>query len=95
MDMRVANAYNTFSVYNVKNSPAAKKLNPSDKAAGTTDTFTLSSEVADYQFVKKAIAAAPDIREEKISPIKARLTAGDYSVNANDIAAKMFQGWNE
>ncbi len=94
MDMRIANAYNTFSVYNVKNTPAAKKAAGLDKANAASDTFTLSTEVADYQVARKAVAAVPDVREDKVAYFKSRLAEGNYDVNGNEIAKKLFQGWN-
>jgi flagellar biosynthesis anti-sigma factor FlgM len=95
MDMRIANAYNTFSVYNVKNTPAAKKQAQQERVGGASDTFTLSDKVADYQIARKAVAAVPDEREDKVAYFKSRLAEGDYNVNGKDIAAKLFQGWNE
>ncbi len=95
MDMRIANAYDAFSVYNVNNSKNAKKINQQDKADIKKDSFTLSNEVADYQTAKKAVAASPDIREDKVAYFKSRLASGNYTVSGNDIAAKLFQGWGE
>ncbi len=95
MDMRIANAYDAFSVYNVKNSNAAKKINQPEKKDIKKDSFTLSSEVADYQAAKRAVAAAPDVREDKVAYFKSRLASGNYAVSGNEIAAKLFQGWND
>jgi flagellar biosynthesis anti-sigma factor FlgM len=94
MDMRIANAYNAFSVYNVKNTPAAKKQAAQERVNAAADTFTLSNEVADYQTARKAVAAVPDVREEKVAYFRSRLAEGSYDVNGNEIAKKLFQGWN-
>ncbi len=95
MDMRIANAYDAFSVYNLQNSKTAKKIDRQDKTDAKKDSFTLSNEIADYQAAKKAASAVPDIREDKVAYFRSRLAAGSYTVSGNDIAAKLFQGWNE
>lgn len=95
MDMRIANAYNTFSVYNVKNTPAAKKQAQQERVNSASDSFTLSDKVADYQTVRKAVAAVPDVREDKVAYFKSRLAEGNYDIDGKDIAAKLFQGWSE
>ena len=45
------------------------------------DQFTVSSKTA-----KKALAAAPDIREEKVAALKEQIAFGSYNVSAQEIA---------
>ena len=92
MDVKIASVLNTYNVYN-NNNPSGKKINQSDRNEAK-DTFSLSAQAGDYQTVRKALAQAPDIREDKVAALSAKVSSGTYSVNANDIAAKMFQRWN-
>ena len=48
--------------------------------------FTVSSKGKDYQTAKKALAAAPDIREEKVAALKEQIASGSYNVSAQEIA---------
>ena len=50
------------------------------------DQFTVSSKGKDYQTAKKALAAAPDIREEKGAALKVQIAFGSYNVSAQEIA---------
>lgn len=50
------------------------------------DQFTVSSKGKDYQTAKKALAAAPDIREEKVAALKEQIASGSYNVSAQEIA---------
>ena len=50
------------------------------------DQFTVSSKGKDYQTAKKALAAAPDIREEKVAALKEQIAFGSYNVSAQEIA---------
>lgn len=60
----------------------------SQRKAETTvrDQFTVSSKGKDYQTAKKALAAAPDIREEKVAALKEQIAFGSYNVSAQEIA---------
>ena len=44
------------------------------------DQFTVSSKGKDYQTAKKALAAAPDIREEKVAALKEQIASGSYKI---------------
>lgn len=95
MDIRVANTYNAYSVFNAKNTPGAKKAERTAKAGENRDQFTLSGAAGDYQTVRKALAGIPDIRSDKVNAIKARIEANTYHVDAGDVAAKMLNGIDE
>lgn len=87
--MRI-DAYNAISqVYkptNTYKSQAAGKAYNSDKVE-------ISSFGKDYQVAKAAVSAAPDVREDKIADIKARMSAGTYNVSGMDFASKLVDGY--
>lgn len=74
------------------------KANPSYKTkeaakAYDSDKLELSQAGRDYQTAKNAVAEAPDVREDLIADIKARLANGTYFVSAEDFADKIVEGY--
>ena len=55
------------------------------------DEVVLSSEAKQIQRAKELIDALPDIREEKVAEIRARIEAGEYEIDGERIAEKMIQ----
>lgn len=53
-----------------------------------TDRIQISSIGKDIQIAKNAVAAAPDIREDVVAPIRAAVTNGTYQVSAESFAEK-------
>ena len=51
-----------------------------------TDRIQISSIGKDIQIAKNAVAAAPDIREDVVAPIRAAVTNGTYQVSAESFA---------
>ncbi len=80
--MRV-DAYNAITkVYQSSN---VKKQNKAGKA-GLSDKLEISQAGRDYQVAKKAVSQAPDIREDKVSQLKAAIDSGTYQVSNSTFA---------
>ncbi len=60
-----------------------------------TDRIQISSIGKDIQIAKNAVAAAPDIREDVVAPIRAAVTNGTYQVSAESFAKKLMQKYEE
>lgn len=60
-----------------------------------TDRIQISSIGKDIQIAKNAVAAAPDIREDVVAPIRAAVTNGTYQVSAENFAEKLMQKYEE
>lgn len=91
--MRI-DAYHAISqVYqaNKVNRKSAEKL---DKAEN--DRFEMSDFGKTLQVAKKAVADAPEVREDRIARLKEQLADGTYNVSeeelANRITDKIFNG---
>lgn len=60
-----------------------------------SDKVQISSLGKDIQTAKAAVTAAPDVREDKVAAIKAKLASGTYSVSNEDFAQKLLQKFEE
>lgn len=66
----------------------AKKFNRQDSVS-RRDAYEISQSAKDYQVAKKAVAEAPDIREDKVTQLKEALASGSYNVSAQEVAEKI------
>ena len=80
--MRI-DAYNAINqVYNTKKTKNVANASYS----GGTDKVEISSFGQAYQIAKKAVAEAPDVREDRVAEIKARIASGSYDFSDEAIA---------
>ncbi len=72
-------------------------LNKANKAGNVKSTASVKDEVhisqagRDFQVAKQAVAAASDIREDKVATLKTSIESGKYSVDAGDFASKLLE----
>ncbi len=86
------NISNAISAY--QNTPSARAngdaVRPTDKArSGQTDFVELSTRNTELEKLKKAAAALPDVRSEKVSALKQQISVGTYKVDGVKVAEKM------
>lgn len=74
-----------------------QKVNKTQKASSAyrADQVQISSIGKDIQTAKTALAGSPDVREELIAPIKAKVQSGTYQVEAGSFAEKLLQKYEE
>ena len=70
------------------------KTNSTKKTYATSktqaaDKLEISQMGKDYQVAKSAVAAAPDVREDKVNAIKQALASGTYNVSMEEVADKL------
>lgn len=75
------------SVYG--NTKRPEKIAGTKEVAAKRDELTISAPAKDFQTVMKAVRALPDVREEKVTEIGAKMEAGTYKVEAKDVSAKI------
>ena len=63
--------------------------------ATTMDQVSFSSVGKDMQIAKSALASVPDVREDKVSALKASIANGTYQVSAEDFASKLLAAFDE
>ena len=74
-----------------------KKLTKTEKKAAVAsfrDQLMLSATAQDASAAKKAIAAAPDVRQNLVSSIKERIDNDTYEVDMEDFAGKLLEKYN-
>ena len=85
--MKINRFYNVQSI----SRPTDVRATSRKKEAGRTfgDFYQPSAEMNEFIVARRAVSAAPDVREERIADIQAQMQAGSYFVSAQDIASKM------
>ncbi len=61
----------------------------------SSDQLQLSTTGRDFQTAKSAVAAAPDVREDRIAAIKAKIDNGTYQVDTSAFAEKLLLKFDE
>jgi negative regulator of flagellin synthesis FlgM len=69
--------------------PAASTTEAVETERSQDDRVSLSNASKDMQAAEDAVAATPDVREEKVSAIKQAVENGTYEVDPGKIADKM------
>lgn len=76
-----------------KTTDTAQVRNVSKASAG--DRLEISQTGRDYQIAKKALETVPDVRQDKIDAVKARIDSGNYDVSADDFANKLLESFRK
>ncbi|HEX2999136.1 MAG TPA: flagellar biosynthesis anti-sigma factor FlgM [Armatimonadota bacterium] len=69
----------------------AKQQQSAQPVPAQEDAVTLSPRAKEVQKVKQYLAAQPDVREDKVAEIRARLESGEYQVSAQELAERILQ----
>lgn len=75
------------------NAGKAKKYNATN-AMSFSDSLEISQTGKDMQVAKAAVAAAPDVREDRINEIKAAIANGTYGVSDEKLADKLLESFD-
>ena len=70
------------------------KKSANSNALSFADTLELSQAGKAVQVAKAAVAAAPEVREDRIAQIKAAMENGTWSVSDNDLADKLLDSFD-
>lgn len=89
--MRI-DAYNKIS--QVYQTNTIQKTNKTTNIKAT-DQVEISRTAKDYQIAKQAVAAAADVREDKIKDIKSRLESGTYNISMEEVANAVIEKYYE
>lgn len=64
---------------------------PAGEASGVrqADALTLSAEAQEVQRLREALAAVPEVREERVRALAERVASGTYRVDADEVATQI------
>lgn len=65
------------------------------RTTGLRDQINISNVGKDIHTGKQAVSKVPDVREDLVNDIKARMSAGTYNVTLEQLADKMVQKFEE
>ena len=83
--MRIDAYTQVTQVYQTQKTAKVNKTN----ATYGSDKVEISQFGKDFQIAKQAVAAAPDVREDKVAEMKDKVASGSYEVSAEDLASKL------
>jgi negative regulator of flagellin synthesis FlgM len=83
------NSPKVFGVYN-KHNPV-DKIQKQNVVSSGKDEYKISAQAKDFQIIMKALANIPDIREDRVKEISAKIESGEYRVEASDISEKIIR----
>ncbi len=83
--MRI-DAYNQIT--QVYSTPKKTQVGKATSVYGS-DKLEISQFGKDYQIAKQAVAAASDVRTDKVAEVKSKIASGNYNVSNDDFAAKL------
>ncbi|MBO7633094.1 MAG: flagellar biosynthesis anti-sigma factor FlgM [Lachnospiraceae bacterium] len=88
--MRIDAMNQVSQIYSANRTKKAANSN----ALSFADTLELSQAGKALQVAKAAVAAAPEVREDRIAQIKAAMENGTWSVSDNDLADKLLDSFD-
>lgn len=89
--MRIESISQVASLYKTAKTSAKYNVNA---ASYGRDHLSISQTGQDYQIAKQAVAEASDIREDKVSQLKNKISSNSYSVDTGDFAEKLLAQYN-
>jgi negative regulator of flagellin synthesis FlgM len=70
--------------------PGRRTASP-DGGGRRADSVTLSERAQGLQRALTVVTGLPDVRNDRIAELRARLASGDYHVDADEIAQRMLE----
>lgn len=89
--MKINDGQAANTIVKIAKKAGAETLAKKQPAAQPGDKVSLSPQARELIKAQQALANLPDIREDKVAAIKARIDEGRYHIDSEGIAAKMIQ----
>jgi len=70
---------------------AAGSVTPGPGVARQPDGVSISDTARSLAAARKAVADAPDVREDRVSALKAAIADGTYTVDSRNLASKLLE----
>ena len=88
--MRI-DAYNQIAALYKTTKPS--KAKSTAEITSARDQVQISRAGRDYQIAKQAVAAASDIREDRVAEHRSGIKSGNYDVDTGDFAGKLLASY--
>lgn len=92
--MRIGNYGQVNQVYGT-NKGKKSDMATTNPYGSIGDEVSFSTIGKDMQVAKSALVKTPDIREDLVSKLKAKIESGNYNVNPDDFAAKLISTYEK
>jgi negative regulator of flagellin synthesis FlgM len=89
--MKIGEHQSAHNIVKIARNSAAEAPAKKPSVAQAGDRVSLSPQARELIKAQKALAALPDIREDKVAEIKTRIEEGRYRIDSEGIAAKMIR----
>ena len=89
--MKIGEHQAASTIVKISKNSVAETSAKKTSAAQPGDNVSLSPQARELIKAQQALAALPDIREDKVAEIKTRLTEGRYQIDSDGIASKMIR----
>ena len=83
-----------MKVYGEQNQVAKNTNTSKNEIKQGKDEFILSSGAQEFGQIFNTILGLPEVRQEKVNEISAKIDAGTYQVDSKGIAEKMLGNYN-
>ncbi len=89
--MKITDSQTPAKLIKVSDNRAAESHPKDSSPARRRDRVSLSPQARELLKAQRVLAAIPDVREDKVEEIKARIADGTYRIDSDQIAAKMIR----
>ena len=89
--MKINEHPSTHHIVNISKNSASPSPAQKFPAAQTGDRVSLSPQARELMKAQQVMANLPDIREDKVAELKARIDGGRYRIDSEGIAARMIR----
>jgi len=89
--MKITDSQTPAKLIKISDNRAAESHPKDSSPARGEDRVSLSPQARELLKAQRALAAIPDVREDKVEEIKAQIADGTYRIDSDQIAAKMIR----
>ena len=89
--MKISDVQTTSKLVKLVEKPAAESCPEGLGPTRGGDRVTLSPKARELIEARQALAAIPDVREDKVAEIKARIADGTYRIDSDQVAKQMIR----
>ena len=89
--MKISDAQSLSKVVKLTEKEASETDPKASPPVKGVDRVTLSPQAREIRDAQRALAAIPEVREDKVAEVKARIAEGRYRIDSQEIAERMIK----